>query len=235
LRTLSSKIALALFLLAPAALPCASGGTCQYNLKDAAASGSNFGSLQDGGSIGAAATNTGYDATVSTGKSDECYNTTNSVGTDPLNATPQNAVTCNGSANHGNGWRSENPISGSFANTNWSWAIREVKAFTGSTLSVCVTLFKASSPTGASATAIGSESCSTGSTVTFTASGTVAPGGIVTFSGEYLFAKVAWNLTVIGSTATWTVNVDSTISNIITPVFTVPSGVFTLPLTGVGQ
>lgn len=232
-----------LLLPAPAAWPCATAATCQFNLLDSTASSSSFGSLQDGGSITAANTITKaqWDASLDAAPLawDETYNaTTNSATPDTASLSPGN-----------NGWRSQSTITGTFISGSWNWSMVivhvNISGTTGAvTYAPCIRLWRSTSATGASATQIGSQSCATATQVTVTNTqttytGTISPGSNITLSGEYLFMQVEYNFTanVVGNRIVQkVVRVDSTLSNVVTPTFyTVPGAPSGLAVTGVTQ
>jgi hypothetical protein len=123
-----------------------------FILKDATASGSSAGSLQDGGSIADQVTGTG--ATFSTGSSSDVrqiYGTLSSTSTtyqtQPSSAPAGSARDC---------WRSESPLSGTFAAGSWTLNLKTDISVegNGTQYNCAFRLWKSANADGSSATEI---------------------------------------------------------------------------------
>lgn len=185
----------------PSFLETLSSGTTLYFL-DSAASGSNFGQLQVGGSAPSTATTaTGWtvDTVGATNYALMAYASerASSVfsGTAQPAGNPDNSL--------GDCFRSTSTMSGDFATGVWTIAIPviAVSAAAGQDGRVRVRLWKSANATGTSPTEITSGAVA-GTTVTNLATGaeqvsTVTTGSITGFSmaNEYLFVQVAWEIT----------------------------------------
>ncbi len=197
-------------------------------IKNAAASGSNHGSLQDGGSLTTATTATGWTVgklspTVYSLQDYAVKRTTSDFGASALPSSgPDNTL--------GDCWRSESTLTGTFASGNWSFAVSLIAA-TGSTHDgrIRFRLYKGTDATGSGATQIGTGT-SVLSAVTDLDSaaqnttGTVSVASTV-FSGEYLFWQFAWEHTGAGAKTAGDVliRVDTTNSKITTTNFATTS------------
>jgi len=174
--------------------------------KDVAPTGASTSlSLQDGGTAPAGAlTTTGWTVgkIASTNMSSMLARTKRATGT--FSTSDQIPTFAAASA-----WRSENAISGVFANTNWSLAFRiRASVVSAQTGSVKVRIWKSANADGSSATqltsavvtgtttAVLSTSASATSTVTW------APGGTVTLTNEYLWVQCEWNIVVASGSNT---------------------------------
>ena len=178
-----------------------------FYLKNSPASGSNFGSLQDGSgtAITAGVTTTAWTvAKISIprfGPMDYAAAPTWTTGnptTTQLAATALNNTT-------GDAWRSESPLLGTFANTSWSFSF----GFRTTTATAVgrprFQLWKGSNATGSNATRVGSVAI--GSSLTLNATGTTftstvtlaAIGTSVAFNNEYLFIQMEWEETTAGT------------------------------------
>lgn len=177
------------------------GGTTLY-LLNSTASGSNFGSLQFGGTAPSTET-TGTGWTVDTVGSGNyarmAYATERASSTFSGTAQPSGAP----DNTLGDCWRSSSALSGDFATGVWTIAVPviAVTAAAGQDGRVRVRLWRSTSATGASATEITSGAVA-GTTVTNLATGaeqlsTVTTASITgfTLANEYLFVQVAWEIT----------------------------------------
>lgn len=184
-----------------------------FYFKDAVPTGATLHrSLQDGGTAPTAATTgTGWIAgTNAAGQS--CLQNGGSKVTrlDAQWGTTLQPVS-NPSLTLGDCWRTENPIRGVFANTDWTLNFRVVSgiaAYTGR-FKLAFRLWKSTDPNGASATEITSARITSAattadlSTVTVTAIPiTYTPGSTITLVGEYLFISVGIEITSAGGANT---------------------------------
>ena len=183
------------------AYKAASSGTTLY-FRDSAASGSNFGQLQVGGSAPSTATTaTGWtvDTVGATNYALMAYASerASSVfsGTAQPAGNPDNSL--------GDCFRSTSTMSGDFATGVWTIALPviAVSAAAGQDGRVRVRLWKSANATGTSPTEITSGAVA-GTTVTNLTTGaeqvsTVTTGSITGFSmtNEYLFVQIAWEIT----------------------------------------
>ena len=209
-------------------------------LKDAAASGSAHGSLQDGGSApGTATTGTGWTVakTAATVYSLQVYGTERAANTFGATAMPNAAPSTTDS------WRSESLINGSFADTAWTIRVSVIAVGTGGSQDgrMRFRLYRSTNADGSGATQITSGTVQL-SVVTNLAtsaaqvsSGTVSPG-VVTLTDEYLFLQLAWELTGAGGNNNCDVLIrtNSADSVITTPEFTPGEQSLTVPLLQVG-
>lgn len=231
-------IGVAALLAARTAWPCTSGSACQFNMKNATAAGSGWGSLQDGGSITAAATSGTIASLIASGPGltvDVIWNGAQDTFGGFNTETPVGT----------NGWRSESALTGSIAAGTWTWKVRvDQDTSFGDDFQICVKVWKSTNAnltSSSGATQIGSRQCSTVSAasglVTHTASFTT--GAATSFSGEYLYVAASWVLPSDlgdGSTVVGTLWVDSANSNIVTPTFTgLPSPPTSVSVTGTTQ
>lgn len=180
--------------------PAASGTTLYF--LDSAASGSNFGQLQVGGSPPSTATTaTGWtvDTVGATNYALMAYASERAStvfsGTAQPAGNPDNSL--------GDCFRSTSTMSGDFATGVWTIAVPviAVSAAAGQDGRVRVRLWKSSNATGTSPTEITSGAVA-GTTVTNLTTGaeqvsTVTTGSITGFSlaNEYLFVQIAWEIT----------------------------------------
>lgn len=175
------------------------GAPKTFYLKDAAASGSSHGSLQDGGSAPAGAnTNTRWTpgTVAATAYARMVYNTAVASGSFGATAQPNSTPTTTDS------WRSENQLSGKFTGSQ-SWALSVELLATGSNsiasgrLRVRVTKGTAVDGSNAVDTDGGQWSTTQVTTLNNTVSQIVTATiteSNVTFSGEYLFLQCAWEI-----------------------------------------
>lgn len=181
-----------------------------YYFKDAVPTGATLHrSLQDGGSAPTTATtSTGWvAATNAIGQS--CLQ---NGGTEVARGAATWGTTLQPSAapsqTVGDCWRSENTISGTFANTDWvfNWLMRSVtSAYTGR-FKLAVRIWRSTDANGASATEITSgrvvsaaSAANMSTTADTSLTCTWTPGATVTLAGEYLFVNVGIEITSAGS------------------------------------
>lgn len=173
-----------------------------FYLLDSAASGSNFGQLQQGGSAPSTATTaTGWtvDTVASSNYALMAYASerasTTFSGTAQPAGNPDNSL--------GDCFRSTNTLSGDFATGAWTIAVPviAVSAAAGQDGRVRVRLWKSANATGTSPTEITAGAVA-GTTVTNLATGaeqisTVTTSSITGFSmaNDYLFVQIAWEIT----------------------------------------
>lgn len=186
----------------PSQLEAAGGSTTTFYLLDSAASGSNFGQLQTGGSPPSTATTaTGWTVdTVASGNyalmayASERLSSTFSGTAQPA-GNPDNSL--------GDCFRSTSTMSGDFATGVWTIAVPviAVSAAAGQDGRVRVRLWKSANATGTSPTELTSGAVA-GTTVTNLTTGaeqisTVTTSSITGFSmaNEYLFVQIAWEIT----------------------------------------
>lgn len=130
----------------------------------------------------------------------------------------------------GDSFRSDLPYYGEFANDDWTFnvTLRSVSTSWNGRCRINFRLFRGSDPTGAGATEITSGVVSTAATtenlsttIDRTIQGTWSPGSTFTFNGEFLFAKVAVEITQAGTNSgNIRIRSGSGLSNIVTPDFT---------------
>jgi len=183
--------------------------TKSYFLKNVAASGSNFGSLQEGTSptISAAATVHGW-AVAKLAPSRWSImdfgveQASGTFGTSDLLVSPLALDNTTGNA-----WRTENPLTGVFANTTWTFNL----TFRPSVVSVSgrpkVQFWRSTNANGSNATFIASSgtiaSAQTQSVTTTTYTYTFNQGLLDrVFNNEYLFVIVEWEITTAGTSNT---------------------------------
>lgn len=185
----------------PSFLETLGSGTTFY-LLDSAASGSNFGQLQTGGSPPSTATTaTGWtvDLVASSNYALMAYAaeraSTTFSGTAQPAGNPDNSL--------GDCFRSTSTMSGDFATGVWTIAVPviAVSAAAGQDGRVRVRLWKSANATGTSPTELTSGAVA-GTTVTNLTTGaeqisTVTTGSITGFSmaNDYLFVQIAWEIT----------------------------------------
>lgn len=181
--------------------------------KDAVPTGATLHrSLQDGGvAPTAATTTTGWNAGTNVlGQSciqnggSEVSRTSGSWGaTLQPSAAPSQTV--------GDCWRSENTLTGVFANTNWTFnfGIRSVTAAYVGRLKLAVRVWRSSNANGSGAVELTSgrvASAATSANLSTSADTTVSwtwsPGGTMTLNGEYLFVQVGIEITSAGGGTT---------------------------------
>lgn len=203
-----------------------------FYFKDAVPSGATLHrSLQDGGTAPTAATTgTGWvTGTNASGQSciqnggSEVSRTSGQWGTtlQPSAAPSQSIGDC---------WRSENTLSGTFANSNWTFAfgVRSVTAAYTGRFKLAVRVWKSSNANGSSATELTGgrvASTATAANLSTTADTTVSitwsPGATATLTNEYLFVQVGVEITTAGGGTTQDIDfrVASTYA-VTTPDFT---------------
>lgn len=171
-----------------------------FYFKNAAASGSSARSLQDGGSVTAATTGTGWttENAANAGLYSLMVSGSEATRTGPGSFTGTAQPTASLASNATDCWRTENAITGTFANANWSlkFGFRAVTANHSGNLNIRFRVWKSANADGSSATeltsaaqASGNFSTSTGSDSTVTV--TWSPGGTITLTNEYLFVQCA--------------------------------------------
>jgi hypothetical protein len=194
-----------------------------FYLKDVVASGSAFGSLQDGGTaptaanmvtgwtVGKIANTVPYSRLVyGTKQATGTFNATDQLGTA---AMPTNALK--------DAFRSENTYTGLFPAGSWSFAVK-VRATVASAQNgaLVIRVWASTSATGASGNRELTTAIQTGTTAT-TPSTTVDSSTTVTWSApnvilnnEYLFVQMEWKITVAGgsNTADWVLRAGSAIT-----------------------
>jgi hypothetical protein len=175
-----------------------------YHL-NALASGSNHMNMQDGGSAPTAAT-TGTGWVVGTVAANN-YSLMNSqtekastgFGTTAMpNAAPENVG--------GDCWRTPNPLTGTFANANWTIntsVIAVTRAGSTQDGNVRVRVWKSPNADGSSATELTSATLVGGTVTNLTTTAqssniTWSPGGAITLNNEYLFFQYAWMISGVG-------------------------------------
>lgn len=126
------------------------------------------------------------------------------VGTKGASGTFATTDRLTGSFTAGSCFRTENPITGAFANTNWSLAfrIRAVSAASSQTGQVRIRLWRSTNADGTGATQItsatqsGTTTAALSTTVSQTSTVTYAPGAIITLSNQYLWVQCEWFVSV---------------------------------------
>src|SRR6478736_682274 len=192
-------------------------------LKDAVASGSNFGSLQDGGTAPTAASMvTGWIVakTANTVPYSRLKYATKQIAS-TFNATDQLGTAAMPTNTLADAFRSENALTGDFASGSWSFAIK-VRATTASAQNgaVVIRVWASTSATGASGNRELTTAIQTGTTaitpsVTTDSSTTVtwsAPS--ITLNNEYLFVQMEWKVVVASgnNAADWVLRAGSVIT-----------------------
>lgn len=180
-----------------------------FYIKDATASGSSHGSLQDGGTAPTAATTiTGWTVakTAAGNFSLMIYGTDRASGT----FSTTDSLSTQTDAGTTTSWRSENKIDGVFANTAWTitGVFRTPAVASTHSGRLNVKVFKSPNANGtANATVVeitsgkltGSNTGAMGSTTTdYTSSVTFTPTAPVKMYNEYLFVTMQWETTVAG-------------------------------------
>lgn len=137
-------------------------------------------------------------------------------------------------------WRSEQPFTGVFANTNWSlvFRVRAVSAASAQTGAVKVRIWKSTSPTGASGNTqltsgilTGTTTAALSTTVSQSSTVTWTPGATQTFLNEYLFVQCEWAIIVASGSNTGDVDFYIESTGAITTSDFVPSIAGTLAAT----
>lgn len=209
--------------------------TKTFYFKNAAASGSSARSLQDGGSVTAATTGTGWttENAINVGSYSLMVSGSEATRTGPGSFTGTAQPTTSLAASAADCWRSENTLDGTFANTNWSlkFGFRAVSLAHSGNLNIRFRVWKSAAADGSSATeltsaaqASGNFSTATGSDSTVTV--TWSPGGTLTLTNEYLFVQCALYVSSAGGggTSDCLFRVDSSSGYAVTtPDFTPPS------------
>lgn len=196
-----------------------------FLLKNAAASGSAHGSLQNGGTVTTATTNTGWQVgTVSAGRySPSMYNTV-MQGTDSA-AVP--SILPNNIDYPGNCWRSESTLKGYFSAGSWSFAVSMIALSNASgSGKVHFRVFKSATATGSSATELttGLVSSTNWSNLTTGTAQNLTASGVLTDSllnNEYIFVQPIFQVVTQSSSSTASIafRVDATNSRVTTADF----------------
>ena len=166
-------------------------------------------SLQDGGTAPTAATTTtGWNA----GTNASAQSCLQKGGTEVARGDATWGATLKPSATVsqtvGDCWRSENTITGKFANTDWTFnfGFRSVTAAYAGRLKLAVRLYRSTNANGTGATEItaarvvsAATTANLSTTVDTTLSWTWTPGATHTFTAEYLFVQVGIEITSAGS------------------------------------
>lgn len=198
-----------------------------FYVKNATASGSNFGSLQDGGTLTTATTGTGWTVgtTAATAYSPIVYATKQAAGTFGAVALPSGAP----SSAAADAWRTETPLTGTFSTGTWTFAasVIAVAAAASGAGKLRVRLWKDTSATGATASEITTSTVTTGQWTNLLTSASQNLSGTqsissFTLSNEYLFVQMACQIDTASASASGdvVVRVDTTNSRIVTPSFT---------------
>jgi hypothetical protein len=205
--------------------------------KNAAPSGAATSlSLQDGGTAPTGAlTATGWTVGTTTGGRQSAM----LVGTERLATTFGNPDSIP-SFTASSCWRTENAISGTFANTDWTLAfrVRAVTLAASQTGLMKVRIWKSTNADGSGATQLtaaklnGTTTSALSVSISQTSTVTWTPGGTVVLSNEYLWVQCEWTTGLSGSGA----NADALIyvesaGVITTPNFTLPSVANTMTAT----
>src|SRR4030095_3254927 len=174
-------------------------GVTTYFFKDVGVDG--YGSLAES-NPGAANMATGWTvAKLAAGNFSKVqYGTKKASGTFST-SDPMGTASAPTSAND-DAFRSENTISGTFANANWTIGLA-VRAVTASAQAgrAKVRLWRSANADGSGATQItsalltGPTTAALSTTVTQTSTATFAPGATITLTNEYLFAQFEWEIT----------------------------------------
>lgn len=186
-----------------------------YYFKNAVPTGATLHrSLQDGGTAPTTATTTtGWNAGTNAAGQSCLQNGGTEVSrnstTPPWSATLQPSAAP--SQTLGDCWRSENTLSGTFANTNWtlSFGVRSVTAAYTGRFRLAVRIWKSTNANGTGATELTAgrvTSAITAANLSTTADTTVSitwtPGATQKLSNEYLFVQVGIEITTAGGGTT---------------------------------
>ena len=193
-------------------------------IKDALASGSSHGSLQDGGTPPSTAnTGTGWKQakTAATAYFLMHYATSASTTSQTSPALPSTGPTTNDC------WRTENTYTGTILAGTWNLALSIIATTAGAIGTFDFRVWKGSNATGSGAVEITSGIVTGSGPVTLsisTASNITASfttGANTQFSNEYIFFQIAWKETTTGSSTTdnGLIRTDSTNSKVTTPSF----------------
>ena len=168
-----------------------------YFLRDVAVNG--FGSLAET-DPGASTMGTGWVvAKLAAGNfSKLLYGTERASGT----FSTTDALTTPAAPASGDSWRTENTISGIYANANWTltFRVRAVTAASSQTGRVKCRIWRSVNADGTSATQItssiltGSTTAALSTSADATSTVTFTPGGTVTLNNEYLFIQCEWEI-----------------------------------------
>lgn len=217
--------------------------------KDAVPAGATLHrSLQDGGSITAATTTTGWNAgsnaigqsCLMVGGTEVARNAAGWSTTLQPSAAPSTTL--------GDCWRTENPYTGNFASGNWvfTFGMRSVTAAYTGRFRLSMRIYASTNPSGAGAVQLtssnftGAATTASLTTTTDTVLTVTWPAGsIVTVAGQYLFVNVGIDITTAGGGTTQ--DMDFRVSSaagygLVTPNFTagltVTPGVGAIVATG---
>lgn len=202
------------------------GAAKTFYIKNAAAAGSNFGSLQDGGAVTTATTGTGWTVgtTAATAYSLMAYGTKQAAATFGAGALP--AVAPSNVA--ADAWRTESPLTGTFLAGTWTFSasVIAVAAAASGAGKLRVRLWRDTSATGATAVELTTSTVTTGqwtNLLTSAAQNLSGTQSIAQFDlvNEYLFMQMACQIDTASASASGDVvfRVDSTNSRIVTPSF----------------
>jgi hypothetical protein len=128
----------------------------------------------------------------------------------------------------GDSWRSENPITGTFANANWTltFRVRAVTAASAQTGRVKVRIWRSTNAAGTGATQItsgmltGTTTAALSTTVDATSTVTFTPGATVTLTNEYLFVQCEWETVAVSGSNSGDVDFRASASTVVTSTFT---------------
>lgn len=202
------------------------GSAKTFLLKAATASGANFGSLQDGGSLTSATTTTGWGNGILSGGyyGPMTYGATSSSG---WSITPAPDTILNNTSGNADAWRTESKYTGTFLAGTWTFATSLIasSAATGSG-KLRFRLWRGSDPTGYLAVQLTTSVVETNNWSNLTTSTAQNLSGTqsltsITLNNEYLFWQMAM-LTVTANdavSATQMIRVDATNSKLVTPSF----------------
>lgn len=205
-----------------------------FYFKDAVPTGATLHrSLQDGGTAPTAATTTTGWVAATRAAADSCIQT---GGTEYSRTGGNWGTTLQPSAapsqTIGDCWRSENTLSGDFANTNWTFnfGFRSVTAAYTGRLKLAVRVWRSANANGTGAVELtggrvvsAATTANLSTTADTTLSWTWTPGAVKSLSNEYLFINVGIEITSAGSGTTqdFDFRVNSTYT-VVTSDFTVP-------------
>jgi hypothetical protein len=184
-----------------------------YLLPDTAASGSNLGSMQDGGTAPTTATNaTGWivstTAPTKYAEMDAGANVANATIVAGTTAMPDASI----NNTTGDSFRTPAVLYGTFAATSWTFNFALARSNNNSgSFTLRLRVFKSTDATGQTGltelTGATQESATISvSAATFTGSITWSPGATITLNGEYLFFSLALKIVTAASNASQTIN-----------------------------
>jgi hypothetical protein len=194
-------------------------------------------SLQDGGTAPTAGiTTTGWQVAKSASPNFSLM----AVGTEKTAFVTTDALTTP-ALTAASSWRSEQPFTGVFANTNWSlvFRVRAVSAASAQTGAVKVRIWKSTSADGStgntqltSGILTGTTTAALSTTVSQSSTVTWTPGATQTFLNEYLFVQCEWSIVAASGSNTGDVDFYIESTGAITTSDFVPSIAGTLAATG---